>query len=257
MAHPPPSPHRLAVRHPGEHLHAARRPAPTRSPSTARHRRAARPAGPPRRAEGPAAAPLHAVRRPRRRRRRTRRPRPDRRRALDGRPGRGAPPRPAPGRLAPRAGLPGQGGRHRVRDPGRLLGRGGRLRAGPGSPGVAAVLAGPHRRPTAAARRAGRTCPARHRSGLGRPAPAVGPPRPGAGPGGAGRGDLRRGRRADRRHPPRRRRPGRGRRAARARLLGLPQAAPAGRISPRRMGHRRRLSAVRVCPKEGRNPLFF
>ena len=51
--------------------------------------------------------------------------------------------------------------------------------------------------------------------------------------------DLRRGRRADRRHPPWPHRPGRGRRAARPRLLGLPQAAPAGRISPRRVGHRR------------------
>ena len=73
----------------------------------------------------------------------------------------------------------------------------------------------------------------------------------------AGRGDLRRRRRADRRHPPRRRRPGRGRRA-----LGLGYWACHKR--------RRRAEAalvewvtgddyppVRVCPKEGRNPLFF
>src|SRR5579875_2146981 len=50
-------------------------------------------------------------------------------------------------------GLPRQGCRHRGRDPRRFPGRGGRLPAGPGSPGVAAVLAGPHRRSTAAASR--------------------------------------------------------------------------------------------------------
>ena len=62
------------------------------------------------------------------------------------------------------------------------------LPAGPGSPGVTAVLAGPHRRQPAAARRAGRAGPARHRTGLRRPAPAVGPPRPRARQSGAGPG---------------------------------------------------------------------
>ena len=78
------------------------------------------------------------------------------------------------------------------------------------------------------ARRAGRACPARHRTGLRGPAPAVGAPRPRARQSGAGRGDQRGGRRADRRHPHRRRRPGRRRQRTRARLQGLPPTAPSG-----------------------------
>ena len=173
--HPPPSPHRLAVRHPGTHLRCSSstgpnplaldgtgiaglpdRPVPLGElkarllhPSTPFEVRDA--------IVGELVARSQTRRRP-----------------LDRRPGRGAPPRPAPGRLAARAGLPGQGRRHRGRDPRRVLGRGGRLPARPGSPGVAAVLAGPHRRPTAAARRAGRAGPARHRT-------RSRPPRPGRG----------------------------------------------------------------------------
>ena len=143
--HPPPSPHRLAVRHPGAHLRrcSSTGPDPLALDGT-RHRRPARPADPPRRAQGPAAAPLDAVRRSATPSSANSSPAPRPRAALDRRPGRGAPPRPAPGRLAARPGLPGQGRRHRGRDPGRLLGRRGRLRARPGPPGGAAVLAGPH-----------------------------------------------------------------------------------------------------------------
>ena len=65
------------------------------------------------------------------------------------------------------------------------------------------VLAGPHRRRPAAARRGGRARPAGHRSGLRRPAPTVGTPRPRAGAGRAGRGHRCGGRRADRGHPDR------------------------------------------------------
>ncbi len=136
-----------------------------------------------------------------------------------------------------------------------LRGRGRRV-ADPGRPrlAVVAALAGPQGRHAAAARPRWPSGPGRHRPGLGCPAPTVGPPRPGAGQGRAGRGHLRL---EDAelisatRH--RRHRPGRGRRRPRARLLGVPQAAPSGRSSPRRMGHQRRLSAHRHCPKTAAN----
>ena len=160
---------------------------------------------------------------------------------------RGAPPRPTPGRLAARAGLPGQGRRHRGRDPRRVLGRRRRLPARPGSPGVTAVLAGPYRRPAAAASRAVRAGPSGHRSRLGRPAPAVGPPRPGAGQSGSRRGDRGGRRRADRGHPPRRRRPGRRRQRARHHLQGLPSPSVSGRIEAGRVPRIRPIFLARFC----------
>lgn len=160
-----------------------------------------------------------------------------RRGTMDGRAGRGAPARLAPRCLAPRPGLSRQGGRHRGRDPGRLLGRRRRVHAGSGSAGFAAVLAGPHRRQPVTAGRTGRARPAWQRTGVRGAAPTVGAPRPRPRQSSAGRGAQRRGRRADRRHPHRRCRPGRRRQRTGDRLQGVPPTASPSRIGPRGMAH--------------------